>query len=126
MSRTRNKKGLKTTNQQALAARRMLAIEVGVAVTAVVTLLALVLFAALVPMMDWQRAVLIVIGVVQLVVMAFLMVRIEQIAGFYHCGNCGYDYVPGYGKMLVAPHICRTRYMKCPKCGRRSWQKKKL
>ena len=52
------------------------------------------------------------------------MLIIEQKAGYYECGECHHKYVPEYKNMLWAPHMGRTRYMKCPKCGMKSWQKK--
>ena len=51
---------------------------------------------------------------------------IEQTAGYYKCGKCGHCYVPTYGSVLGAMHYGRTRYMKCPECHKRSWQKKVL
>ena len=50
--------------------------------------------------------------------------KIEQVAGYYECKKCGHRYVPTYPDVLWAMHIGRTRYMKCPKCNKRSWQKK--
>lgn len=50
--------------------------------------------------------------------------KIEQIAGFYECKECGNLYIPNLEKMLIAPHMGRTRKMTCPKCGKKSWQKK--
>ena len=116
----------KTTNQQALVAKRMLSLEVVICVISVIVFFALVIFAAVTSMADWQRATLIIIGVTQVVAVMFCALRIEQIIGFYHCAKCGNDYVPTYGRVLWAPHFCRIRYLKCPKCGQRSWQKKKL
>ena len=52
--------------------------------------------------------------------------RIEQVAGYYKCGVCGQTYVPKYGSVSFAMHMGRTRYLKCPACGKRSWQKKVL
>lgn len=50
--------------------------------------------------------------------------KIEQVAGYYECNECGHKYVPTYKAMNLAPHMGRTRYMKCPECGKKSWQKK--
>ena len=57
---------------------------------------------------------------------AFLAVGIEQKAGYYACQKCGHRYVPTYWQTNLAPHAGRIRYMKCPKCGKRSWQRKVL
>ena len=40
------------------------------------------------------------------------------------CKECHQTFVPTYLQVLFAPHINRTRYMKCPNCGKKSWQKK--
>ena len=56
----------------------------------------------------------------------YAAIKIEQIAGYYECNKCGYKYVPKYNSVLWAMHIGRTRYMKCPKCGNRSWNKKRI
>ena len=40
------------------------------------------------------------------------------------CSKCGYKYVPTNKQMLLSMHIGRTRYMKCPKCNKKSWNKK--
>lgn len=53
-----------------------------------------------------------------------LSLKIEQQVGYYECEKCHYKYVPTYSSVILATHINRTRYMKCPKCNKRSWQKK--
>ena len=45
---------------------------------------------------------------------------------YYECEKCHHKYVPSFTKTLFAMHVNRTRYMKCPHCGKRSWQKKVL
>ncbi|MBP5404521.1 MAG: helix-turn-helix transcriptional regulator [Clostridia bacterium] len=64
------------------------------------------------------------IGLVQFIVAVMFALRIEQVAGYYECGKCGHRYVPSYKSVNMAMHFGRTRYMKCPKCGEKSWQKK--
>lgn len=68
--------------------------------------------------------VLFAIGIVQFIVCMSLALRIEQVAGYYECQKCGHRYVPQYKSVFIAMHMGRTRYMKCPKCGKHSWQKK--
>lgn len=61
---------------------------------------------------------------------AFLIVgisfalKIEAETGYYECQKCHNKYVPKYSSVYFAMHLGKTRYMKCPKCGKRSWQKK--
>lgn len=49
---------------------------------------------------------------------------IEQKAGYYQCNNCKYKYIPTYKQVLFAMHSGRTRYMRCPKCNKKTWNKK--
>ena len=55
----------------------------------------------------------------------FYALKLEVSVGSYKCRNCGYEIIPSYQDALWAMHIGRTRYMKCPKCNKWSWQKKK-
>lgn len=50
--------------------------------------------------------------------------KIETETGYYECQKCHNKYVPKYRSVYFAMHLGTTRYMKCPKCGKRSWQKK--
>lgn len=50
--------------------------------------------------------------------------KIEAETGYYECQKCHNKYVPKYSSVYFAMHLGTTRYMKCPKCEKRSWQKK--
>ena len=66
-----------------------------------------------------------VLSTISIVTLATFMLKIEQLCGYYQCKKCNHKYVPEkYEKLFFAPHIGRTRYMKCPKCDKKSWQKK--
>ncbi|MDD6656052.1 MAG: helix-turn-helix transcriptional regulator [Lachnospiraceae bacterium] len=69
---------------------------------------------------------LILLSLVFLIGFIPLAIRIEQSAGYYQCKECNYCYVPTYSQVFMAPHYGRTRYMKCPNCGKRSYQKKMI
>ena len=70
------------------------------------------------------RIVLIIAAVTIIVVGTVFAVKIERDAGFYECNNCHYKYIPSYKSVVWSMHIGRTRYMKCPKCNKRTWQNK--
>lgn len=72
----------------------------------------------------WAFILPVGVGFVQFIICMMFALRIEQVAGYYECRKCGHRYVPSYKAVNLAMHIGRTRYMKCPKCGKRSWQKK--
>ena len=40
------------------------------------------------------------------------------------CPKCNHKYVPTYQSVFFSQHFGRTRYMRCPECGKKSWQKK--
>ncbi len=117
---------LELKRQKEEANKRLLAMEIVIGVFGSVFLLTMVLIASFVSMPDWLRYVLIGVGAVVLFAMAFIAVRIEQVAGYYECAKCHHKYVPTYAQVNLAMHMGRTRYMKCPKCGQKSWNKKVL
>lgn len=64
------------------------------------------------------------VGIVQFIIAMYFCLKIEQVAGYYECQECHHKYIPTYSSVLWSMHINRTRYMKCPECGKRSWQRK--
>ena len=108
------------------ADKRLLAVETVVGVICIISMLALCAIAAYAQIADWLRIVLILIGLVPLLIAVSFMIKIEQSAGYYECAKCGHRYVPKYKSVFMSMHMGRTRYMKCPKCNERSWQKKVL
>ena len=56
----------------------------------------------------------------------FYALKLEVSVGAYKCKNCGHEIVPAYSAALNAMHMGTTRYLKCPKCNKRTWCKKVL
>lgn len=106
--------------------RRMLNLEFVIGYTSSITFLILVFVASFVEMGTWLRIILILFGLITFIIGMHHSLKIEQAAGYYKCGKCHYKYVPKYKNVFLAMHIIRTRYMKCPKCHKYSWQKKVL
>ena len=104
--------------------RQMLRTEFLVGIPAIVTGFVLVILAAYLEMPLWTRILLVVFSLVSIMAVALVAVRIEQIAGYYECPRCGYRYIPTYAGTVMSMHFGRRRYMKCPACGKHSWQKK--
>ena len=117
---------LEMVKQKEEADKRLLALEVFIGITATVVLFALIFIAAFVEMEVWLKVSLIVLGFILFLAGCFYAVRIEQVAGYYACRECGHRYVPTYKAVNLAMHMGRTRFMRCPKCGKKSWQKKVL
>ena len=112
--------------QKEEADKRLLTAESFIGVLATIIFLGLVFIASFVEMPDWLRILLIIIGLIEFIISVMFAVKIEQTAGYYECKNCHNKYVPTFNSVLWAPHINRTRYMKCPKCHEKSWQKRLL
>ena len=93
----------------------------------IVSILALFagLFAAafFVPEGPWQLVVILAVVVVFLIP-CFYALKLEVSVGAYKCKNCGAEIVPTYKEALNAMHMGTTRYLKCPKCNKRTWCKK--
>lgn len=117
---------IEMAKQKEQADKNMLALEILIGVLSVIILLGFTFAASFFDMPDWARICLIIAGVIPCLVGLFFALKIEQTAGYYECAECGHRYVPTFGRVLWAPHMGRTRYMKCPKCGKTSWNKKVL
>ena len=104
--------------------KRLLFLEIFIGVLCVAILLAAAVVASYVQIEEWQRVVIILAGLFPLLVAMPFMLKIEQVAGYYECKKCGHRYVPEFKSVFWAPHMGRTRYMRCPKCGKKSWHKK--
>ena len=115
---------LEAIRQKEQSDKRLLRTEWAVGILSMFVLFVPIFIAAYVPMETWQRLVLVFSGFVPAIVGFCLAVKIEQVAGYYECRECGHRYVPTYKAVNFAPHMGRTRYLKCPNCGKKSWQKK--
>ena len=106
--------------------RQILRTEYWIGASATIAGLAMVFVASFIEMPVWLRIVLIVFALAMIFTIAFIAVGIDQKSGYYERQDCHHRYVPTYWQTNLAMHIRRTKYMKCPKCGKRSWKKKVL
>lgn len=115
---------LEMVKEKELADKRLLSAEIIIGTLSVIMLLSMTFIASFLQMPDWLRVILIIMGMSLFIVGIFYAIKIEQIAGYYECAKCHHKYVPSFRSVLFAMHVNRTRYMKCPECGKKSWQKK--
>jgi DNA-directed RNA polymerase subunit RPC12/RpoP len=106
--------------------KRLLMLETVMGLLVTISFLTLIFVASLITMPTMVRILLILIGLVIFIIGISYCLLIEQKAGYYECAKCHYRYIPTYKQVLWAMHTGRSRYMKCPKCGSRSWHKKVL
>jgi len=91
-----------------------------------ITLLVCVFVASFVEMPVYGRVILIVFGIISFILGMYFCLVIEQKAGYYECKHCKHKHIPNFSQVLWSPHYGRTRYMRCPKCNKKSWQHKTL
>ncbi len=104
--------------------KELLQIEIFIGILVSVILIACIFIASFAEMDDIYRILVIVAGTIPFVIGIGCALRIEQVAGYYECRNCGHKYVPEFKSVLFSMHTLTTRHMKCPECGEKSWQKK--
>ena len=104
--------------------RELLTLEWVIGLFALIFLLGAIAVASTFEMEDWLRVIIIVGGFIIFCIGMYYGLKIEQIAGYYECAECHHKYVPTYSSVFFAMHMGRTRKMRCPKCGKKSWNKK--
>lgn len=104
--------------------RHLLTLEWVVGGLSLVVLMAPIVIGAYAPLEEWKKLVIVFSGFIPALIGFSFAIKIEQTAGYYECKECGHRYVPSLKAMYFAPHMGRTRKMKCPACGKKSWQKK--
>ncbi len=72
------------------------------------------------------RIALFILAFLILIIGISIALKIEAEEGYYECKHCHNKYIPSYKQVYFAMHYGRTRYMKCPKCNKYSWNKKVL
>ncbi len=85
----------------------------------------LAVVAFFVPEGVWQLVAILVLCAL-FIIPCFYALKLEVSVGAYKCKNCGHEIVPTYKEALNAMHMGTTRYLKCPKCNKRTWCKKVL
>jgi len=106
------------------SAQFLLTMEIALGYLASISFFVMILLAAYGNLALGWRIGLIVMGCVEFLVGLYFCLRIERNAGFYECAHCHHKYIPTTKQIYWSMHMGRTRYMKCPQCGKKSWQKK--
>ena len=119
---------LDAIKQKEISDKKLLDLEIllGISVTTffVIMVLSISFFIEYQKIAESVGVILIIMSTIFIFVFALILLKIEQVAGYYECKKCKHKYVPTFNEVLWAPHVNRTRYLKCPKCGERSMNKK--
>ncbi len=104
-------------------------IIMGVIIVIVMTLLpaiTLVILSASLQMEIWLRIVLCAIATIIIGFGIALACVLDREAGVYECPHCGEKFTPTMKAYVWGAHTFTKRRLKCPKCGKRSYCKKRL
>lgn len=82
--------------------------------------------AAYIHMAERIRILLIVIGFIVLFSGAVICCFLDNGVGSFECRECKEKFVPSMKEFIIAAHIGTTRRLKCPKCGKITYCKKRL
>lgn len=111
--------------QEELKNKKMITDMYVLVITTVVFYIGIIMLASFTLGEGTLFGIIVAVSTIVLVMVAFYALKLEMDAGYYECKKCNHRYVPdSYFKVMIAPHINTTRYLKCPKCGKRSWSKK--
>lgn len=112
--------------REEIANRKLLNLEWVIGTTCSASFIALIFIASYLEMEDIARAILIGGAIIIFMVGIIACMKIEREVGYYECGKCHNKYIPTNIQIWFSMHMGRTRYMKCPKCEEKSWNKKVL
>ncbi len=115
---------IEMVKQKAESDRRLLRVEIVLGICCILPLLAAAIITLTVPMEEWIAGIIAAASLLPILIATPFALKIEQKAGYYKCEKCGHTHVPTFKSVFFAMHVNRTRYMKCPKCNQKSWQKK--
>jgi len=114
------------TRQNNLKNRFLLTIEWILGYFSVFILLVSAILASYLNIAEGWRIVITIVGLVHCIVGVAFCMKIEKDAGYYECAHCKHKYIPTNKQIIWSMHMGRTRYMTCPHCHKKSWQKKKV
>ena len=101
--------------------------EAVIGIAASIMLIVVVGLAALIAEKEPAVAGLIIgVSFLSFFVVCLGLTKMEQIVGYYQCTKCRHKHVPTYNEVLWSMHLGRTRRMPCPKCHKKTWQRKVL
>ncbi len=115
---------LELKSQQERTTKFLLTLEMVVGYMSSICAMMFIFIASFCPLVTALRIVLICIAFIIFAVGIHFCLLIEKDAGYYECAHCHNKYIPTYKQVISSMHMGRTRYMKCPKCNKKSWQKK--
>lgn len=90
---------------------------------ATISSLVLILLSAFFVTQIWLRLVMIGIALIVTISNVAVILLIAVSTEIYQCDKCGEKFVPTLSDYILAPHTFSRRYLKCPHCGKKNWNK---
>jgi transcriptional regulator with XRE-family HTH domain len=115
---------LELTKKEEVKNKRLMANMWAISIISAVFYIGIILLACFTLEKGFVLGAIIVSATVLLLIALFYAFKLEVEAGYYECKNCHHRHIPTYFQALNAPHMATTRYLKCPKCNKRTWSKK--
>ena len=106
--------------------KKLLNLEIIIGFMSIIPFFILILVVAFFKLETIIQIILITLAITLFIVGVTIAMGIERKVGYYHCNKCDFKYIPNALQFWISPHIFRTIYLKCPKCHKYSWNKKKL
>jgi transcriptional regulator with XRE-family HTH domain len=106
--------------------KQLLTLEIFIGITSTIILLGSILLVCWLELTKLPATIIITLSSILFAIGMCLALKIEQTAGYYECQNCHHKYIPTYKNVLWAQHMGRTRKLTCPKCNKKTWNKKVL
>ena len=106
--------------------KKMMMYEIVIGLMSTITFLILIFVSAYLIENITAQIILFVLAFVLFITGISFALKIETETGYYECDKCHHKYVPKYSSVYFAMHFGTTRYLKCPKCHERSWNKKTM
>ena len=106
-------------------AKRRIAVSIVVAVITILASLSIILLSAMLSAPMRVRIVCIAISFIIIILGIGVCCVLTVDAGVYECPVCGQKFVPSIKDFIGGVHMFTKRKLKCPKCGKKSFCKKR-
>jgi len=107
-------------------AKKRLTLAVIVSILSVLSGLSIVMLSSVLSAPVWLKISSIVFAVIIIALGIGVCCVLTIDAGVYECPNCGEKFVPAMKDFIFGAHTITKRKLKCPKCGKKSYCKKRF
>ena len=107
-------------------AKKRIALSIIISVMTIISALSVILLSAGLPSPIWLKIFCIALAVIIIVLGISVCCVLTVDAGVYECPACGEKFVPTLKDFVFGVHTLTKRKLRCPKCGKKSFCKKRL